>query len=676
MLGAAFMSSPALSKLAVNVTGLACLSAALPTLFWMPLWVTAVVLLALGYRLAQEQWPRLPRPPGPLRLLLTIAVVAVLLIEFRTLLGRQAGVTLLTLMLSLKFLETASRRDALLTVTLCYFVTACQGLLSQTMAIAGYMVFTVLLITLCLRVLNAPEQRSELRLGPSASQSFSVWRILRALLIPLLHALPLAVIFFLFVPRLGTPVFGVPEDAMEARTGLSDEMAPGSVSKLYIDDDPVFRVRFETAAPDQSQMYWRGPVLWNFDGTKWTASWGYSRVPAQIAGLTQAATTLRYEVILEPTDRNWLFALDVASSAPEGAQITRDFQLVSRKPIISLKRYTQTSDSGLMSRVRDDRSANLALGLPPDRNLKTLELGAQWRRETPDPSALVERALRKFRDEEYFYTLNPQTLGIDPVDDFLFKTREGYCEHFASAFTVLMRASGVPARVVTGYQGGYKSAAADYWIVRQSDAHAWSEVWLDERGWVRVDPTSAVSPDRINRGVDAAMRPNRYAEQPWLRDLRDRFDLINDVWNRTILTFNAARQNALLEPFGIPEMDWRYSAGALVGGLLLTALLVMVTLWWWQRRAPRDPMAQELAALRRALARRGVEAGAHLGPTELLALINLRFAGARHAADFLNQLNLARYAQALPSAAQVQQIRLLSTRAQRQIRKLPLQSGA
>lgn len=667
-------TAPPLSRLAVNFSGLACLVAIIPNLLWMPIWVSVVVLMALGYRVALESAQRLPKPPGIIRFLLTVAVVVYLFFEFRTLLGRQAGVTLLTLMLALKFLETGSRRDALLVVTLSYFVTACQGLISQSMAMAGYMVFSAVMITLSLRVLNAPMQRSEMQLGPHSADRFSVLRVLKMLLVPVLHAIPLALILFLFVPRLGTPVFGVPEDAIEARTGLNDEMSPGSVSKLYIDDSPVMRVRFEGREPPMSEMYWRGPVLWNFDGSKWTASWGYSRIAAQIQGLTRPESTLRYEVTLEPTDRNWLFALDVASSAPEGALITQDFQLVSRKPIVALKRYSQSSDAGLLGRVPSARAASMALGLPANRNLKTLALGARWRQENADPQALVDRALRMFREDEFFYTLEPQPLGSNPVDDFLFSTREGYCEHYASAFTVLMRAAGVPARVVTGYQGGYRSAAANYFVVRQSDAHAWSEVWIEARGWVRVDPTSAVSPDRINRGTDAALRPNRYDNFPWLRDLRDRFDLVNDAWNRTILAFNEARQRALLEPFGVPEMDWRFSAGALTAGMLLTALVVLLTVWWSARRlSTTNPLAAELARFRDALNRRGISAGAQLGPSELGALLHARSADPVPICErFLRAVNLARYAQTHPNAAQIQQIKRLNTQARRQVRKLRL----
>ena len=671
------MKPAALSRLGVMFAGLASIVAILPNLLWMPAWVSVVVLLALAWRLLLEGANGLPKPPAWVRMLITVGVVVYVFFEFRTLLGRQAGITLLTLMLALKFLESSSRRDALLVVTLSYFVTACQGLISQSLGLTAYMVLAVVVITLCLRVLNAPAQRSDMRLGATANAGSSLRRILLALLIPLLHALPLALIFFLFVPRLGTPVFGVPEDAIEARTGLSDEMAPGSVSKLYIDDSPVMRVRFEGTPPAQSDMYWRGPVLWNFDGSKWTASFGYSRMPAKLDGLTRAATTFSYEVTLEPTDRNWLFALDVATTAPEGAAITQDFQLVQRKPVTALKRYRQSSDATLLSRIEDSRASVMALTQPADRNPRTQELAQSWRAENPDAQALVDRAMRHFREEAFFYTLEPQTLGGNPVDDFLFSTREGYCEHYASAFTSLMRAAGVPARVVTGYQGGYKNPGGDFWVVRQSDAHAWSEVFISGRGWVRVDPTAAVSPDRINRGTDAALRPDRYENFPWLRDLRDRLDRISDVWNRSVLTFNDARQRALLEPFGVAEMDWRFSASALTIGLLGTALLVLLTLWWFHRPAPIDPLAAELRRFRTALKQRGLAAGPELGPSELIELLSGHFQETPSAAlAFLRGVNLARYANQRADPSQTGLIRRMNTRALRQIRRLPLKLSA
>jgi protein-glutamine gamma-glutamyltransferase len=664
----------ALNQRAVFASGAAAVIAVLPNLLWMPAWVSAIVLLALVWRVLVDAPPRLPRPPTLLRFTLTVAVVVYVLFEFRTLLGRQAGITLLTLMLALKFLETSTRRDALLTVTLSYFVTACHGLVSQSMATTAYMLLAAVVITLCLRVLNATEQRSEFALGPTAAIGFSVKRVLRALVIPVLHAVPLAMVFFLFVPRLGTPVFGVPEDSLEARTGLSEEMEPGGVSKLYIDDSPVFRVRFDGTPPAQSQMYWRGPVLWNFDGRRWTSSWGYSRIPfADFSAVVRAETSLRYEVVLEPTDRNWLFALDVATSAPEGALVSRDFQLLSRKPVNTLKRYMQTSDMALLGRIRDDSSRVNALAQPPDRNVRAQALARQWRSETSDPRALVERALSMFRDDEFFYTLEPQTLGANPVDEFLFETREGYCEHYASAFVSLMRAAGVPARVVTGYQGAIFNRSGGYWVVRQSDAHAWSEVFIDGAGWQRVDPTSAVSPDRINRGTDAALRPERLNEPTWLKNIRSRYDFVQDFWNRSVLAFNEARQRSLLEPFGVPDLDWRGSAAMLVAALLLTALVVFATLAWRHRQRAGDPLAESLLRFRRALERQRFAAPAAEAPLALKQRL-LAAGAARDVANYLDALHRARYAQSAVGDDDIARVKALHTIARRSLRKHPLRS--
>ena len=289
---------------------------------------------------------------------------------------------------------------------------------------------------------------------------------------------------------------------------------------LFIDDSPAFRVEFDGPVPPAQERYWRGPVLWDFDGTTWNRSRFLSNIPVRSQPSEETAP-YHYQVILEPHERRWLFALDYPAAYPRNANLSIDYTLTSKDPVVTLKRYTIKSDPRhvdtpkLSSPLRDR-----ATQLPAGSNPRARALAAQWRNQYNDHE-LVNHALQHFNQEAFFYTLNPPLLGRHSVDEFLFDIREGYCEFYASAFTFLMRAAGIPARVVTGYQGGYYSDIGGYLLVRQSDAHAWAEVWLTGSGWVRIDPTAAVAPQRIREGSTAALNGRRnWIDFPWIRQMK------------------------------------------------------------------------------------------------------------------------------------------------------------
>jgi transglutaminase-like putative cysteine protease len=370
-----------------------------------------------------------------------------------------------------------------------------------------------------------------------------------------------------------------------APPGLSDRMSPGAWIDLLNDDSTALRVQFFGATPPTSQMYWRGPVLWNFDGRTWTQSdWMRGLPPARVRSRPIAWD---YELEVEPTDRRQLVALDLPTAAPDGTQLSLDYGLYAPKPLSALTRWRmQSAPPRSFEPQLKHTLRQLALQLPTGFNPRTLALAQQWRREAGnDDAAIAQRALRMIRSD-FAYTLATPLLGRNSVDEFLFDYRAGYCEHFSSAFVVLMRAAGIPARVVTGYVGGYRNPIGGYWQVRRSDAHAWAEVWLAGRGWVRFDPTAAVAPERIydTLGDRAAAGDGLFGALPGLVPMRNAGDWLRRGWNDLVLGFDATRQQRLLQSLGVPDI----SSGRLVALFILTASLALLWMIWLTARAERE----------------------------------------------------------------------------------------
>ncbi|HEX4480646.1 MAG TPA: DUF3488 and transglutaminase-like domain-containing protein, partial [Rudaea sp.] len=439
-----------------------------------------------------------------------------------------------------------------------------------------------------------------------------------------------------------------------ARTGLGDRMAPGSVQELLIDDSPAFRVVFHGPAPQRQNLYWRGPVLSFFDGTTWSRPEYRSSRSGVSGDLRASGGMISYQVTLEPSDRRWLLALDVPLSAPENAARGADMSLVRSALVDNVVQYEMTSatkytlDADLDPTVR-----KRMLDLPNGVNPRSRELALAWRSRFADDNAVIRAALDLFH-EKFFYTLNAPTLTPrDSVDDFLFETQRGFCEHYASAFTFLMRAAGIPSRVVTGYQGGYYNDVGDYWVVRQSDAHAWSEVWLDGRGWVRVDPTGAVSPQRVDLGARAAAGASApWYQADWLQSARNQFDLINRMWDNAIVQFNALRQQSLLAPFGVDNADF----GKLMGVLVACSTALLALFAWWVLRSPRrrtDPLDAAFVKLRAKLAKAGVPSADADGPLTIAARVHSRRPSDASLTEVFADYIRLRYARAEPADREI-----------------------
>jgi len=573
----------------------------------LPVWLIGLFVLLAGWRWLLTIGDK-SLPPRWLLLILVLVAGAAVLIDYRTLFGREAGVALLTAMTACKLLETRELRDGVVLVFLGYLLVMSHLLYSQEILMVAYLL-AVVVVLLAAQMMIHRQHAGLTALAP-----------LRLASRMLLLAIPVMLILFVLFPRIPGPLWGLPKDAYQGRTGLSDEMTPGTISELSQSDAVAFRVRFTGAIPPSNQRYWRGPVLWNFDGRRWTR---IDELPSKTpVPFTPEGPSVDYSVILEPSNRLWLFALDLPATLPPRASMTASFQLLRDQPVNEAYRYEMRSYLTYQTGELTAAERFRALRIPPRGNARARALVEEWRQRDARPEALVEAALTLFREQPFYYTLTPPLLRAEIVDDFLFRTREGFCEHYTNAFVFLMRAGGVPARVITGYQGGELNRMGGYLIVRQADAHAWAEVWLADRGWVRVDPTGAVAPNRVQEGLYAAVADQgelpflmrRGGDGQWLRQLALTWDSLNIVWNEWVLAYGPDRQKEWLSGLGFGPVDWREMTVAMIGALAGLGLVFAVLRW--RGRLARDPVVRAWQRFCARLARRGLARGAGEGPLD------------------------------------------------------------
>lgn len=590
----------------------------------LPAWEDALICAGLGWRLliAMRQWPL---PSSWIRTGIAVLAFIGVYASYGRIYGQQPGIALLAIMAVLKLLEMRSRRDVMVTVFLMYFILLTHFLSSQEMWTAAYLLVCAAAITALLIDVNHPGEPLPLRtILVKGSRMVAV-------------SLPLMVIFFVLFPRIPGPIWGLPTDAAEALSGMSDEMSPGDISQLSLSDRTAFRVRFLGTVPPPGQRYWRGPVFDSFDGRTWKSSPMSQTIRAPEAQLL--GSPLRYEMTMEPHRGPWLFALELTDpeTRPDKSFVASEFQLMKGKSVTERQLFEMTAHlSYVLQPELSALSQRINLALPAGNNPRTLELAKNLRAENDTPDKLIRAALGMFRKQRFVYTLEPPPLGRHSVDEFLFKTRRGFCEHYASSFTFLMRASGVPARVVTGYLGGERNLFGDFYTVRDSDAHAWAEVWLAGKGWVRIDPTGAVSPQRIesnlSEALDAAagLQMGDRLDLGWIKiNMRARLDWLDAQWNHWVLAYGPEVQLELLGKFGIT--DWTGMILALTIGTTLvlgvTGLLLLrqfaparnrevaVKLWaQLQKRLLREGIAQRPSEGARDFAERVALESPELGP--------------------------------------------------------------
>ncbi len=570
----------------------------------LPVWVSVLCAVLLGWRayLARSGGQL---PPYWLLLAITLAGMAGITIGFHTLFGREVGVTMLILLAALKLLELRSVRDAAVVIYLACFIIITNFFYSQSIPTALFMLATLLVI-----------MATWVHLQTGALALRQRLRIAAALL---LQAIPLMLVLFVFFPRVQGPLWGLPQDAYGS-SGPDDRMSPGSLSKLSLSDAVAFRVMFSGKPPPRAQMYWRGPVLWEFDGRTWTPG---RAAGSGVALLDSLNDPTDYTVTLEPHNKTWLFALEMPTRISVSAGMTADFQLWQKSPVNTRLRYNAHSQLSYRANAEEEQfQLQRALRIPPGLNPRARKLAAEWRASGNSEEAVIRAALNHFNRENFQYTLEPPLLGLNTVDDFLFETRKGFCEHYASGFVFLMRAAGIPARVVTGYQGAEYNDLGNYYIVRQSDAHAWAEVWLQGKGWVRVDPTAAIAPERVRRGLAAAMPDSASLpflvrmQSPLLLKLRYNLDALTNQWNQWVLGYDPERQFAFLTRLGMESITLQKMALDMLAGVaLLVGLFAMLML---RRLTARNNDAVQALYLKfcRKLEKGGVVRAAHEGPQD------------------------------------------------------------
>lgn len=577
------------------------LAASAPLAQQVPLWLSLAATSAFAWRAALT-WRQWHLPPRWLLILLVMAGTVGVFLQYRTIMGRTPGIALLVVFLALKLLELRAARDAVATALLCYFLVLGQFLFTQTIATALLAGLTVLITTAGL--LAASDDR------PQPQQQ------LRRAALMLAQAMPFMLLLFVLFPRVQGPLWGLPQDRFSAVSGLSDTMAPGTIAQLSQSDAIAFRVRFEGAVPAQSQLYWRGPVMPAFDGRSWRVAQTRGAYPAvPYAG---SGTPVDYEVTLEPHGKFWLFALEMPATLPADSALTIDYQPIARQAVRNRLRYTQSAwPEAIAGEQESPAVLRAALALPEAGNPRTRAVGAAWRaRHGDDGAAILAAAETLFSQQLLIYTLNPPLLGADMVDEFLFDTKRGFCEHFAAAFVFSLRTAGVPARVVAGYQGGEVNPVDGYLEVRQYDAHAWAEAWIAGRGWVRIDPTAISAPSRINSNLAAAIPAGEglplLARAAWLKDLRHRLDAVTNGWNQWVLGYNPQRQRDLLASLGMSAPDWRSMTAVL--SVLCGAVMLGLTAWILRNRLRVDPALAAWRRFTRRLAKRGIAWQSWEGP--------------------------------------------------------------
>jgi transglutaminase-like putative cysteine protease len=624
----------------------------LPHVGHLPLWCTlfsAALLAARGW-LAVRSRPL----PGRWWLLGLVALsLGATWLTHRTLLGRDAGVTLIVLLLALKTLELRARRDAFVIFFLGFFAMLTNFFFSQSLLTAAAMLLALLGLLTALVNAHMPVGR------PPLAESAKI-----AGRMALLGA-PIMVVLFMLFPRFA-PLWGIPSDALAGRSGLSGTMQVGTIASLALDDSIAMRIKFQGERPAQSQMYFRGPVLSRFDGRNWQPL--YARPSGTLIRfgddprLVPLGEPVRYQVTMEPNNRPWLLVLDAAARPPDGPDLqpwmTSELQWLAQRPVTDLVRYS--AESHVEFRHGPQRAAAVLpeyRELPPGFNPRTLALAQDLMngQAGSDKAALVRAALERLRTGGYTYTLQPGVYGVHTADEFWFNRKEGFCEHIASAFAVLMRAMDIPARIVTGYQGGEANSVDGFWTIRQSDAHAWTEVWLDGQGWVRVDPTGSVMPGRIGtlqrlRAPQGAIASAIGNVNPTLAaNLRAAWEALNNSWNQWVLNYTQSKQLDLLKNLGFDSPSWEDLSYVLLAIIVGVALVGAAWAWW--ERSQHDPWLRLLGRVRRRLNKAGLEVPRTAPPRQIATLVTARFGqDARGLAQWLLELEAHRYSRASRSS--------------------------
>ncbi len=590
----------------------------LPHLGHLPPLLSMAAFAMLFWR-GLMQWRPGLRPPRMLLLPLMLAGLAGVVVSDQRLLSRDAGVSVLAVFLGLKLLETRALRDVQVVACLCFFLVLTAFMYDQSPRVAGLALVALWVLLAAL-------------IGFQASARHTASTLREAALM-LVQAAPVMVVLFVLFPRVSTPLWGLGAQTGRGVTVLTETMQPGSIGELTRSDSIVLRARFDGTPPSRSSLYWRGPVLEQFDGIAWSADGSGLHDPGTVK-MRSEGPTVDYEVTLEPHGQHWVFAIELPTAAPTDTDYLPDYRLTRRDRITERVRY-RVSSSRAYEAIHEasPRTLRRLTYLPATSNPRLTKLARTWLAEGIGDRAFVARAIAFFREQGLTYTLTPPTSTSEhSADAFVFESRAGFCEHFASAFTVLMRAGGIPARVVTGYQGGEINPVDNYLEVRQDDAHAWTEVLLDSR-WQRIDPTAIAQPLRIEEGMARAVPPGDplpfFGQRAFshLARWRNHWDALGNGWNQHVLGFDRARQSTLMTRFGLAGIDETRLAALMMAAAGIVLALVVLPLIIPALRLPgrSDPAHRLWLRFCARMARLGLERA----PSEGAEAFTCRIAKAR-----------------------------------------------
>ncbi|MCX7096720.1 MAG: DUF3488 and transglutaminase-like domain-containing protein [Methylococcales bacterium] len=569
----------------------------------------------LGWRFISI-WKPTWLPNKLLVFLLTALGIALYYSEFQGIFGRDAGTRLFITALGLKLMEIKTGRDLYLITYLAFIVAASQFLYEQSLLMGAYILFVSCVLLATLVTINSSKPEALVALKTAG--------------LIIVQSLPMAVILFVFVPRLEAPKWALFNEPRQTKMGLPDSMEPGSISDLGMSDELVFRVKFKGALPPPRQRYWRGPVLSYTDGKKWSQV-SNMRFGRYLDKLVLKGQPYQYTLLMEPQNRPWVFALDMPAEFSQTLRRNAHYQLITQENPNIRAEYSLTSytdyNTGYLTRTELKDTTQL----PSPPSSKIDQLVKQLHGFDSPQEQFIQQLLNHFRKEDFHYTLTPPLMEENPIETFLFETRRGFCSHYAAAFVYLMRAAHIPARVVTGYQGGELNQTGDFLEIRQADAHAWAEVWLEHKGWVRFDPTAAIAPERIERGIDTdqlvpggaiSYAPTSAAAQEalnWLKQTRQLWSTIDYKWQRWVINYDNKNQASFLSSLGIADIKTMvyWMVGTIAA---ITALLSWILLY--QKQKTIDPIMRTYNRFCKKLAKRGLIRGNSEGAKDFAARAN------------------------------------------------------
>lgn len=589
-------------------------------------------------------WKQHWLPGKPVIFLLAVCGIGLLYSQHQGIFGRDAGTNLFITALALKLLEIKKERDLYLISYLAFIVAASQFLYEQNILMAAYILLVCCLLLATLVCINSCKAQTLVALKTAA--------------IIVVQALPIAVALFILFPRVDAPRWMVFNQQRHDRMGLSDSMEPGSISDLGVSEELVFRVKFAGAIPPQRQRYWRGPVLSRTDGKRWTQAAFHE--PLSSPAVT--GTAYQYTILMEPQDKNWVFALDMPKVFSPPLSLNAAYQLITLESPDKRAEYKVTSYTDYNTGLINRSEYKAATQLPGEPSDKIKQLVGRLHGFDSPPDNFIKQLLNHFRVEDFHYTLTPPVMEENPIESFLFKTRYGFCSHYASAFVYLMRVAHIPARVVTGYQGGELNKVGDFLEIRQADAHAWAEVWLDNRGWIRVDPTAAIAPERIERDISVdrqivyGIAGENSQAYNWLKQARQLWSSVDYNWQRWVINYNNKSQSKFLSSFGINDLKTMiYWMIASIGSI--TAVLCWFL--FYQKQKVTDQVLQSYNRFCRKLAKHGLFRGRGEGAKDFAERVKVKLPEQAESIDKITEVFIRlRYGRAA-TGEDLQQLKVL-----------------